>query len=331
MLRVAAATDELDTGFHSMAVIGDLADFSAADPNDRSERDAGADASALDGWRRRIDARLEARVAAHDDACPQLLEAMRYSLLAPGKRVRPLLAVLAALDAGGDGDAVLDFGCALEMVHCASLMLDDLPCMDDAQTRRGRPAAHRRFGEATTTLAAIALLNHAYGVIARDQALAPALRNTLVAETSGAVGTAGLVSGQSRDLADRAGDLDRAAMDRINRQKTGVLFELAVTGAGRIAGLPAARLDRLNRYAHHVGLAFQAADDLLDAHRPGRESGKDCGADRGKNGSVYVIGVDALRGRLLEVLRAVDAELAAMPMPGGRLSRYVHTLFGPLL
>ena len=311
-----------------MAVTGDLAQFAAAESDDR---DPLAGPNGVESWRRRVEARLEARVAAHDDACPQLLEAMAYSLLAPGKRVRPLLAVLTALDVGRDGDAVLDFGCALEMVHCASLMLDDLPCMDDAQTRRGRPAAHRRFGEATTTLAAIALLNHAFGAIAGDEGLAPPLRNTLVAELSRAVGTTGLVSGQSRDLADRDSELDRSAMDRINRQKTGVLFELAVTGAGRVAGLPAARLDRVNRYAHHVGLAFQAADDLLDAHRSGRDSGKDVGADRGKNGSVHHLGEDALRGRLLDELRAADAEIAAMRVPGGRLPRYVRLLFAPLV
>lgn len=288
------------------------------------------DASAAldDQWRTRINARLTELLPPEGSGatCPKLAEAMRYSLLAPGKRVRPLLAIRTALHYGGDADRVIDFGCALEMVHCASLMLDDLPCMDDASMRRGRPACHHEFGEATTTLAAIALLNHAFGVLARDQALDPVRRCQLVDQLSNAVGTAGLVSGQSRDLIERANALDSDAVAEINHQKTGVLFELATAGAGCILGLDDSQLDALQRYAGHLGQAFQAADDLLDVRKYGADSGKDAGLDCKKAGSVHRIGEDAL-------FALVDRELAAgdavLPPSAGEatLDGYVRDLF----
>jgi geranylgeranyl diphosphate synthase type II len=282
-------------------------------------------------WRGRIDARLESLVADGERACPRLLDAMRYALLSPGKRVRPLLAVLTALDYGRDAARVLDFGCALEMVHCASLILDDLPCMDDAQLRRGRPAAHRRFGEATTTLAAVGLLNEAYGVLAADGSLSHRLRSTLAGDLSAAVGTTGLVSGQSRDLSDRSGALDEHEVAIINRQKTGVLFELAIAGAGRIIDLPAECTGQLNAYATHIGLAFQCADDLLDAVDPAADSGKDRGIDRGKAGSVHEVGADELRRRLRREIAEAESKLDAESLEGDRLGCYVRALFARLI
>lgn len=309
-----------------MSVTADAASARKSPSSDSGEQCADAAA-----WRGRIDARLASLVEHGERACPRLLDAMRYGLLAPGKRVRPLLAALTALDFGRDAARVLDFGCALEMVHCASLMLDDLPCMDDAQLRRGQPAAHHRFGEATTTLAAIGLLNQAYGVIAAVESLPHAVRCRLVGDLSRAMGTAGLVSGQSRDLQDRTGALDEGAVHAIHRQKTGVLFELAIAGAGRIIDLPGERIERLNRYAGRIGVAFQCADDLLDATRTGAGSGKDHGADRGKAGSVHDVGAGELRDRLRRELAEADAELDAESLAGARLPRYVRTLFAALI
>lgn len=285
----------------------------------------------IEALRTRIDARLDEILQGHDDACPRLVETMRYSLLAPGKRVRPLLTVLTGADFGREADALIDFGCALELVHCASLMLDDLPCMDDANMRRGQPAAHVEFGEATTTLAAVGLLNQAYGLLARCQSVESAVRCRLVSELSVAVGTAGLVSGQSRDLDERKRRLDDRSIDRINRQKTGVLFELAVVGAGLILELPQSRLTALFNYAGHVGLAFQAADDLLDASRTGPCSGKDCGIDVGKAGSVHQVGESKLRERLESELAAAEAVLEELELDRGRLHCFVRALFRNLL
>ncbi|MEX2500007.1 MAG: polyprenyl synthetase family protein [Wenzhouxiangellaceae bacterium] len=282
-------------------------------------------------WRDCVNARLEQLIDADEEACPRLVEAMSYSLLAPGKRVRPLLALLTALDCGRDPRVLVDFGCALELVHCASLMLDDLPCMDNAQMRRGQPATHIRFGESTTTLAAIALLNQAYGVIACSRALPESTRCRLVQRLSAAVGTAGLVSGQSRDLIERKRGVDSAGLRRINQQKTGVLFELAVAGGGMIADLPAHRMAALNSYAGHVGQAFQYADDLLDCQQYCGRTGKDCGADIAKAGSVHQLGEAVLRERLERELAAADNRLIALGLERSLLRDFVASLFQPLV
>jgi len=282
-------------------------------------------------WRERVNTRLAELIRADEQACPTLVEAMRYSLLAPGKRVRPLLALLTTLDFGRNPRPLLDFGCALELVHCASLMLDDLPCMDNARLRRGQPAAHIQFGEATTTLAAIGLLNQAYGVIADSDALPEAVRCRLVARLSEAVGTAGLVSGQSRDLVERKRGVDSAGLRRINQQKTGVLFELAVVGGGLIADLPESRLAILNRYAGHVGQAFQNADDLLDCRQHRGRTGKDCDSDVDKAGSVHQVGEAALRERLESELAEAESGLVALGLENSLLQASVRSLFRALL
>jgi len=313
-----------------MAVAADSIDpISAALKVDRGEQPLNP-LEAMQPWRELIDRRLDElfqRECAHGTSCAELAEAMRYSLLGPGKRVRPILCLLTAADFGADPAPLMDFACALEMVHCASLMLDDLPCMDDARTRRGCDASHVRFGEATTTLAAIGLLNQAYGVVAASAQLDPATRAQLIRRLSVAVGTAGLVSGQSRDLLERRGGVCEDDIRRINHQKTAVLFELAVNAGGLSAGLPESRIIRLNQFATQVGLAFQTADDLLDCLRHGRDSGKDTGLDRGKAGSVHALGPARLRERLDTELSAADAELKAMDISDSMLCDFVRALF----
>ena len=278
-------------------------------------------------WRERFDRRLEARIGASPDSCPKLLAAMRYGLLAPGKRVRPLLAVMTSLSLDRDPARVLDFGCALEMVHCASLLLDDLPCMDDARVRRGRAACHREYGEATTTLAAIALLNRAYGVLAEAGDLEDARRVDLVGRLSAAIGTAGLVSGQSRDLARDEVEADGETLRRIHAQKTGVLFELAVTGAGIIGGISGDRLSGLTRAAHHVGVAFQLADDLLDCARHAGQTGKTVGRDAEKSGSVHDVGPEPLKRRLDAERAAAGRALDDAGAASGELREFIDALF----
>ncbi len=285
-------------------------------------------------WKARIDERLLElfeRYCGHSDVCPRLAGAMRYGLITPGKRVRPLLCLMAAIDLGADPEPLLDFGCALEMVHSASLMLDDLPCMDDARLRRGQPAAHLKFGDAITTLAAVGLLNQAYGVVARAKAPQAGLSVELVARLSDAVGTAGLVSGQSRDLCERRSEIDCGQMIRINRQKTAVLFELAVIAGGLHAGIGGTRLVALNRFACQVGLAFQTADDLLDCpgDSPGdsMDSGKDAGLDAGKSGSVHAVGAGVLRRRLNQELTEARRVLSQLGVEKSMLTQYVEALF----
>lgn len=290
-----------------------------------------ADMEALaDRWRARIDERLIQlleRHCGHEEVCPRLAEAMRYGLLARGKRVRPLLCLLSAIDFGADPEPLLEFGCALEMVHSASLMLDDLPCMDDARLRRGQPAAHVEFGDAITTLAAVGLLNQAYAVVARAEGLQSALRGELVARLSDAVGTAGLVSGQSRDLCERRSEIDCSQMMRINRQKTAVLFELAVTAGALHAGIGETQLDALHRFACQVGLAFQTADDLLDCLGNTIDSGKDTGLDCGKAGSVHTVGEAPLRERLGEELAEARRAMFDLGVQDSLLTGYIEALF----
>jgi len=307
-----------------------IVDVALVAENQRSSAAAPA-ARTIRIWRDRVNARLEELIRADEDACPTLVEAMRYSLLTPGKRVRPLLVLLTALDFGRDPRPLIDFGCALELVHCASLMLDDLPCMDNARMRRGQPAAHIQFGEATTTLAAIALLNQAFGVIASSTALAEPIRCQLIARVSQAVGTAGLVSGQSRDLVERKAGVDSDGLARINQQKTGVLFELAVVGGGTIVDLSQERLKALNLYAGHVGQAFQNADDLLDCRKHSKNSGKDCGADVDKAGSVHQVGESALRERLQRELSQADEQIARLGLDQSLMRAFVLSLFQRLL
>lgn len=281
-------------------------------------------------WRERCELRLDELMqlhCGHVQACPRLTEAMLYGVMGSGKRVRPVLCLLAAVDFGVDPEPLLDFGCALELVHSASLMLDDLPCMDNARLRRGQPAAHVKFGDAVTTLAAIGLLNHAYGVIARAQGLAPGLRGELLARLSDTVGTAGLVSGQSRDVCERSTPIDCSQMLRINRQKTAVLFELAVTASGLYAGLGERRLDSLHRFARHLGMAFQTADDLLDCVRSEADSGKDKGLDCGKAGSVHIVGAPELRQRLAEEMGRAEQVLAELGVRHSALTQFVEALF----
>ena len=153
----------------------------------------------------------------------------------------------------------------------------------------------------------------------------------LIARVSQAVGTAGLVSGQSRDLVERKGGLDSDGMARINQQKTGVLFELAVVGGGMILDLPDERLEALNLYAGHVGQAFQSADDLLDCREHSKHSGKDCGADVDKAGSVHQLGETALRERLQGELARADRRLAQLGLDRSLLRAFVLSLFQRLV
>ncbi len=295
--------------------------------------------SLAESWRSAVDERLDQHLSDCGSsagnnfgrACPRLLAAMRYGVLAAGKRVRPLLSILTSLDFDRDPRDLLDFACTLELVHCASLILDDLPCMDDAGLRRGRNAVHREFDEATATLAAVGLLNQAFGIVADCDLLEMSFRNELIKHLSRAVGTSGLVSGQSRDLNDRRSELNHAAIERINHQKTAILFELAVVAGGRYAGVEGSRIKALNQFAGHVGLAFQAADDLLDsrthAARAGVSSGKRADSDLDKAGSVHQLGESALIQQIQSQLAAAEAQLDRMNVGGHLLCDYIRKLF----
>src|ERR1700730_10139446 len=214
-----------------------------------------------------------------DSAPRPLTTAVRDICLGPGKRVRPLLAMLSSAHFGGRELAALDFGCALELIHTASLVLDDLPCMDDAVMRRGKLTLHRRFGEDTAVLAAVALLNHAYGVIASDASLDSKTRLALIALLSETVGFRGLVSGQFRDLRDPEALRDELTLASLNYHKTGVLFAAALVGGAMIAGADQAAQMKARLFANRLGLSFPLWDDLQDSVSTSEAIGKDVRKD----------------------------------------------------
>lgn len=224
---------------------------------------------------RLVQARLVELVPADDSL---LSIAAREALLGPGKRVRPLLAMMAAAHVGGTVEDALDYGCAIEMVHAASLVLDDLPCMDDAALRRGQPTLHRRRGEDAAVLAAVALLNQSTRVILQTP-LRTEDRLAAIDLLTRAVGFEGLAQGQMRDLRDAPGDRDAAGLRQINDLKTSALFIAAVQGGARLGGGDEADIARLTTFGEAIGFAFQLYDDLLDACSTVEALGKDVGQD----------------------------------------------------
>jgi geranylgeranyl diphosphate synthase type II len=240
-------------------------------------------------------------------------EAIRYSVMGGGKRLRPIVATAAARALGSEPDAVVRCACAVEYVHCCSLVLDDLPSMDDASMRRGRPTTHKMFGVATGILAADALLMHAFKLIADNGVdvgadgprMAEAIRSVATA-----VGSYGMVGGQHVDLMTTAGaPLDAETLEYIQSRKTGSLFVVAATIGGTLLGAPQGSLDSLGRYARKLGLAYQIVDDILDAVGDVSTVGKDVRQDEGKITFVTLHGVDAAREEAASLL---DEALAAL-------------------
>jgi geranylgeranyl diphosphate synthase type II len=281
-------------------------------------------ADALAERRARVDLRLKKLLPPADAGPRPLSDAARDICLGPGKRVRPLLAMLSSAHFGGRELAALDFGCALELIHTASLILDDLPCMDDAMMRRGQLTLHRRFGEDTAVLAAVALLNHAYGVIASDATVEAETRLALIALLSETVGFRGLVSGQFRDLRDPRDLRDEQTLTSLNYQKTCVLFAAAIVGGAMIAGADQAAQVRARLFANRLGLAFQLWDDLQDSISTSEAMGKDVRKDDDRVTFVTLWGEERTRAAIAET---IEEALASLSDPNCPLALYVLNLF----
>ncbi len=251
--------------------------------------------------------------------------AMRAAVLSPGKRVRPMLALAAAEMLGGAADDALDLACAVEFVHCCSLVLDDLPAMDDAQLRRGRPALHREFGEDVALLAAFALLNRAYALVAETSQRLRLSRYSpeeLLHHLAQAIGTEGLIAGQALDLASDGSSPTLADLEYIHSHKTGALF-LAAAELGAMAVDARRRdLEAIGAFAKNLGLAFQIEDDLLDVLATSAETGKDSGQDAAKATFVKLLGVDGARALADELLEFALASVA----PFGRRAEVLRAL-----
>jgi len=230
----------------------------------------------------------------------RVYDAMRYSALAPGKRLRPFLVLASANLFGVAVRCALQVAAAVEMVHAYSLVHDDLPAMDNSDLRRGRPTCHKQFDEATAVLAGDGLLTAAFEVLAHpDTHGDPAVRCELVSELATAAGAAGMVGGQMIDLIAEHQNLDIGAITRLQRMKTGALIAFSCEAGAILAKAPSELRTALRGYAHDLGLAFQIADDLLDVEGSVAETGKPVGADAaaGKATFVSILGVERARAQ----------------------------------
>ena len=248
----------------------------------------------------------------------RVYDAMRYSALAPGKRMRPFLVLASAGLFGVARRCALQVAATIEMVHAYSLVHDDLPAMDNSDLRRGRPTCHKQFDEATAVLAGDGLLTAAFEVLAHpDTHGDPAVRCELVATLATAAGPAGMVGGQMIDLIAEHQTLDIGAITRLQRMKTGALIAFSCEAGAILAKAPGELRTALRGYAHDLGLAFQIADDLLDVEGSAAETGKPVGADAeaGKATFVSILGVERARAQA-ELL--VDQAVAHLDLFGQR-------------
>jgi geranylgeranyl diphosphate synthase type II len=261
-----------------------------------------------------------------------LTAAMRAATLGPGKRMRPLLLMLVARDLGCASPALADIACAVEMVHAASLILDDMPCMDNAALRRGKPTIHVQFGEDVAILASVALLSRAFGVLAGAPDIAPAVRARLVTKLAETVGTQGLVRGQFEDLR-AGGQRSEQEIATTNELKTGVLLGVSVDLAAILAETDDCVAQSLRAFALAAGHAFQIRDDFLDdpaiaSSHTGNDSGKDTGKDLGKATLTHVLGFEEARKRLAAHLDDADRHLTDAIGSKQHTRRFVGALFG---
>ena len=272
--------------------------------------------------------------------CPtQLAESIRYSLLAPGKRLRPLLVLMAAEACGGSISNAMPAACAVEMVHCYSLIHDDLPAMDDDDLRRGRPTNHKVYGEAMAILAGDSLLTRAFEIVARD-VQPPAIAAACCAALGEASGAAALVGGQADDIIGEKGHAQSdsatpasaaqllSALESIHDRKTGAIFLASLRLGGLTAAAQPRQIELLIEYGRRLGLAFQIADDLLDVQGKEEAAGKRLGkdAERGKLTFPGLLGIDeSLRRARRLVAEACDllAPLGTPAAPLVSLARYV--------
>ncbi len=304
-------------------------------------------------WKTQVEAALAKSLSEESGLggeCPQRLrEAMSYSLLAGGKRLRPVLVLMACEACGGDSEAALPAACAIEMIHTYSLIHDDLPAMDDDDYRRGRLTNHKVFGDAMAILAGDALLTLAFEVVARD-VRPSSVAAACCADLAFAAGACGMVGGQVADLeaegdtttssihqpqgaSPRLGQLEPGAsaprlihLQSIHRRKTGRLIRSALTMAGRIAQADVATLGTLDHYGTCIGLAFQIADDVLDVTGTQDKLGKGVGKDAGHGKLTYpgLIGLERSRQMARDLIDEACLAIAPWGERGRRLEALAH-------
>lgn len=259
-----------------------------------------------------VERALDERLPPVTEQPTRLHEAMRYSVLAPGKRLRPVLVLASTEAVGGDPELALDAACAVECIHAFSLIHDDLPCMDNDDTRRGRPTNHVVFGEAMALLAGDALLALAFELIARTPPPVPAARVAsairLLAEASG---TRGMVGGQVADMEAEGREVDHPTLRAIHARKTGALLKASVLLGAILANADDPSIAALEAYGEHLGVAFQIADDILDVVGDEHIIGKPVGSDQRQNKATYprLFGIEKSHALAIEEARKAAAAL----------------------
>ncbi len=249
----------------------------------------------------------------------QLHRAMRYSLLAGGKRLRPILVLAAGEAFGAEPDDLMPAACAVEMIHTYSLIHDDLPAMDNDDLRRGLPTCHKVFGEAMAILAGDALLTQAFRVLSSDAAgRDPSRQLRVIREVSAAAGTVeALIGGQIVDIESEGKEIDEPTLEYIHRSKTGAMIRVSIVIGAVLAGADEPQITALGEYGERIGLAFQIADDILDitstSEELGKTPGKDIKARKATYPSVHGIAASEARARKLvdeavEIVSRLDAD-----------------------
>lgn len=259
-----------------------------------------------------VEAELENILPPSGTRPSDLHDAMRYSVLNGGKRIRAILCIASCESAGGDGADALKPACALELLHAYTLVHDDLPAMDDDDMRRGKPSCHKAYGEAEAILAGDALLTLSFEILAgmsRDQ-------GRLALELAQVSGSRGVIGGQFEDVRSEEGVRDRATLEFIQTHKTADLIRGACRMGGIVGGAGDKQLQALDTYGHNVGIAFQLIDDILDETGVPELIGKPTGSDRGnmKMTAITLYGIDGTRDIANQLIE--DAKLSAEKLPG---------------
>jgi geranylgeranyl diphosphate synthase type II len=261
----------------------------------------------LSQQQQRVEMALDRFLPSLDSYPPRLMDAMRYSVFAGGKRLRPILMLAATEAVGGETEAILPAACAIECVHTYSMIHDDLPAMDDDDLRRGKPTNHVVYGEAMAILAGDALLTHAFELLSRaplvDRFSASILLQVHQCLAS-ASGGFGMIGGQVIDIISAGQEVDLATVEYIHRHKTAALIEASVVMGGLLGGGTAEEVQALRTYGHRIGWAFQIADDILDVEGDAAILGKAVGRDAELAKATYpaVLGVDVSRQRARELM-----------------------------
>jgi len=287
----------------------------------------------LEQKRQDVDRFLEAVMPPESAPPANLHKAMRYSLFAGGKRVRPILTIAAYEAVGGSSPFILPLASSLELIHTYSLIHDDLPAMDNDDYRRGKLTNHKVFGEAMAILAGDALLTMAFDIVSRPESadgLDPRAQVRVIQELATGSGNVGMVGGQVADIEAEGKDIDLATLESVHRWKTGKLIRASVRIGGIAGGATSEQLDRLTAYAEDIGLAFQITDDVLNVTGTREELGKDASTDasRGKKTYPTFFGVDGARKRAEERVASAIGHLNNLDRkadPLRELARYITT------